>query len=192
MREIVSCPAPIWVPSIKNIFCISKTLSKSDDFIYNCLMNKKKAAAPVPSGENEAESIPKDFGTRIKKVRKELKLTQSEFAHAIGFSGSFVSDIESGRSKACYDFFLKVAEKFNVNLYYLILGTGNVLGPPRPRADLGDKEVGQPVESLNELLWYIERSPMLRHTVFGFTSKFVYDNHTHILKEIERFDKQKK
>ena len=125
-------------------------------------------------------------------MRKELRLTQNEFAGAIGFSGSFVSDIESGRSRACYDFFLKVAEKFNVNLYYLILGTGTVLGNSQPRADLGDKEFGQPVESINELLWYVERSPMLRHTIFGHTSKFIYENHTILSKEIELLEKQKK
>ncbi len=133
-----------------------------------------------------------DFGTRIKTVRKELRLTQNEFADAIGFSASFVSDIESGRSKACFDFFLNVTEKFNVNLYYLILGTGNVIGNSQPRADLGDKEFGQPVESINELLWYIERSPMLKHTIFGHTSKFIYENHTILLKEFELLEKQKK
>lgn len=132
------------------------------------------------------------FGKRIKKVRKELKMSQKEFSEAVDLSASFISDIESGRSKACLDFFFKLARDYNISLYYLILGEGDVFERSELRPTLGNKKVGHPIDSINELLWYLIRSPLLKNTVLGFTSKFIYDNQSHLEKEVEIYEASRK
>jgi len=134
----------------------------------------------------------KEFGRRIKNVRRELNFTQKEFAAELGLSASFISDIEAGRSKACLDFFYHLAKKFDVNLYYLILGEGEIIGSKGMRPFHGNKKVGTSVESKYELLWYIERSPMLLHTLLGFTTKFIYENEKYIKKEIDEYKAREK
>lgn len=134
----------------------------------------------------------KTFGKRIKTVRKELKMSQKEFGEAVNLSASFISDIESGHSKACLDFFFKLARNYNISLYYLILGEGNVFGSSEIRPNLGNKKIGHSVDTINELLWYLIRSPMLRNTVLGFTSKFIHDNHSHLQKEVEIYEASRK
>lgn len=134
----------------------------------------------------------KEFGHRIKSVRKELKLNQKEFAAELGLSPSFISDIESGRSKACLDFFYILATKFDVNLYYLILGEGEIIGSKGLRPSLGNKKFGTSIETKNELLWYIEHSPMLLHTLLGFTTKFIFENKDILKFESEEYESREK
>lgn len=128
------------------------------------------------------------FGKRIKEVRKELKMNQKEFAKSLDLSPSFISDIETGRSKACMDFFFRLASKHNISLYYLILGEGDAFGSSELRPSLGNKKIGHPIDNINELIWYLIRSPMLRNTVMGFTSKFIYENQGHLEREVKIYE----
>ncbi|WP_270545615.1 helix-turn-helix domain-containing protein [Clostridium butyricum] len=51
------------------------------------------------------------MGTNIRNIRKELNLTQKEFAEKLGISRSNLSDIENGRNKGHNtDIILKVSK----------------------------------------------------------------------------------
>jgi transcriptional regulator with XRE-family HTH domain len=133
----------------------------------------------------------KQFGERLRKIRKALKLSQGEFGAALNLSGSFISDIEKGRSKAGLDLFFYISSVYKVNLYYLVLGTGEMFGTDGVVPSLGTKEVGQSIENGAELLWYIENSPYFRFSVLGFATKFLYDNEAFIKKDLGIPDKTK-
>jgi transcriptional regulator with XRE-family HTH domain len=126
-----------------------------------------------------------EFGQRIKAVRRRLNMTQKEFSEAVDLSVSFISDIESGRSKACLDFFYNLARKFNINLNYLILGQGEIIDTASKHPSMSHKKIGQSIDSINELLWYTERSPMMYHTILGFASRFIHENRKYLIKEIK-------
>ena len=128
-----------------------------------------------------------DFGKRIKKVRTMLGLTQKQLGEGLNLSHSFISDVESGKSKACYDFFYNISNTYNVNLYYLVYGEGEVFGKAGTVSSLEDQEVGKPVEKAEELIWYIYHSPLLMHTLMGFATKFIYDNEAIVKKDIENY-----
>ncbi len=127
-----------------------------------------------------------EFGNRVKDVRKKLKLSQKEFGEAVQLSPSFISDIESGRSRAGYDFFYHVSRILNVNLYYLVFGIGSMFeSASLTQAILPDsKPIGQQIENIGELTWYMEHSPLFKHTILGFSSKFLLDNLEIIEKDI--------
>jgi transcriptional regulator with XRE-family HTH domain len=131
-----------------------------------------------------------EFGNRIKKIRKALKLSQNEFARGINMSGSFISDLESGSSRAGYDFFYALATVYDVNLYYLVLGEGEMFGREETRPSLGKKEFGNRIETANELLWYVEQSPLFKMTMLGFATKYLYDNNSIIKKDIDMKKKE--
>jgi hypothetical protein len=48
--------------------------------------------------------------------------------------------------------------------------------------------VGDPIQTVGEMLWYMERSPLMNHTIIGFATKLLYDNINHIKKEIKKYD----
>ncbi|UCH97375.1 MAG: helix-turn-helix transcriptional regulator, partial [Candidatus Aminicenantes bacterium] len=107
----------------------------------------------------------------------------------INISGSYLSEIEAGKSKPGYDFFFNISKICQVSLPYVLHGVGEMFtdidyGPlitsTEPEHDHIDR--------LEELLWYLERSPLLKHNVMGFAAKFLYDNETAVKKEIEKFN----
>jgi transcriptional regulator with XRE-family HTH domain len=131
-----------------------------------------------------------EFGNRIKRIRKALKLSQKEFARGIDMSGSFISDLESGSSRAGYDFFYAMASVYDVNLYFLVFGDGEMFGRNETRPSLGKKEFGKRIETANELLWYMDQSPLFKMTLLGFATKYLYDNDRIIKKDIDMKKKE--
>ncbi len=133
-----------------------------------------------------------ELGQRVKAIRKELHISQKDFAHKINISGSFLSEIEAGKSKPGYDFFFNVSKYCNVSLPFVIHGVGEMFtdidyGPTISSKEPENEQVG----TFDELIWYVERSPLLKHNIMAFAMKFLYDNENAMKKELEKHRKQK-
>lgn len=76
------------------------------------------------SGRSEAMMYydVKESGQRIKKLRKERKLTQEQLAERLGISVKTVTAIETGARGTSIDGLVTIAEFFGVSLDYLVLG----------------------------------------------------------------------
>lgn len=64
---------------------------------------------------------------RIKRVRKELKLTQAEFGKAIGISDAAVSKIESGINTPAENTIKLICATYHVNYLWLTEGEGPMM-----------------------------------------------------------------
>lgn len=67
-----------------------------------------------------------EIGNRIKEVRKESKLTQSEFGGMIGISLSGVSSLEIGKNTPSEQTIRAICSEFNVNRDWLVDGIGEM------------------------------------------------------------------
>lgn len=65
------------------------------------------------------------IGIRIKQLRKDLKLTQKQFAVATGYTNIQVHLVESGKVKPSDKFLRKVSEAFDISLEWLMTGVGD-------------------------------------------------------------------
>lgn len=84
-------------------------------------------------------------GQNIKKIRKERRETQQQFAESLGISRTYLSDIENDRTSLSNKNLNKIAKKLNVSLNYL--NTGNkMLG------DLSDEELKEQKFKLSKLI----------------------------------------
>lgn len=63
-----------------------------------------------------------DIGYRIKSIRKEMNLNQSQFARNIGISQGNLSEIEMGNSNPSAETLIAIKVKHNVNLNWLLTG----------------------------------------------------------------------
>lgn len=70
------------------------------------------------------------LGKRIEKVRKKLKLSRKEVSSQINKYYRTYSGYERGERKAPYELLILLAEKYNVNLNWLMLGKGEMFNPP--------------------------------------------------------------
>lgn len=62
-------------------------------------------------------------GSNIKNLRKELKMTQAEFAKKMGISRSYLGDLENNRRNPSTDTISKIAEKTGKTVGFFIEGT---------------------------------------------------------------------
>lgn len=68
-------------------------------------------------------------GDRIKKLRKELDLTQQKFGEHIGIKGNTVAQYELGRSNPIDAVLSLICREFNVNEEWLRTGKGEMFKP---------------------------------------------------------------
>lgn len=64
-----------------------------------------------------------NFGKKLRLLRKEAAISQTELALILGFSPTskgFISEIESGRKPPSAELVLQVAERFGVTTDYLL------------------------------------------------------------------------
>lgn len=66
------------------------------------------------------------MNTRIKKIRKDLDLTQQVFAERIGLKQNSIALIESGKRNISDQAILSICREFNVNEEWLRTGTGEI------------------------------------------------------------------
>ena len=66
------------------------------------------------------------MNTRIKELRKFLKLTQKEFGQKVGLKPSTINDIEHYRCKVNDRLQIAICAKFSVNEEWLRTGTGEM------------------------------------------------------------------
>jgi transcriptional regulator with XRE-family HTH domain len=65
---------------------------------------------------------------RIKNLRKELGLNQTEFASRIGITQTSLSQLEGEKNGISYDVFKAIITEFNVNPVWLMDGIGTMYG----------------------------------------------------------------
>lgn len=74
----------------------------------------------VKQGKFKMSSI--EIGKRIKDIRISAGLNQRDFAKILETSSGYISGVESGKNMAGGDFLLRLHDKFNTNLHYLLTG----------------------------------------------------------------------
>jgi len=127
-----------------------------------------------------------EMAKRLTALRKALGFNQKEFAKKLGISSGYLSEVESAKTKPGYDVFYNLSRHFPVNFSYLLHGEGEMLAAGKRKRPLTGKETGDRIETGDDLIWYIENSPLFMHTMLGFANKFLYDNEQIIKKDIGR------
>jgi transcriptional regulator with XRE-family HTH domain len=160
--------------------------------MYNVISVWIKSEAPLKGKRQRmTQDSLIELGKRVKAIRKVLHISQKDFAKKINISGSFLSEIEAGKSKPGYDFFFNISKFCNVNIAFLLHGKGEMFVEFDKGPMITSKEPNYQIETLNELLWYIERSSLLKHTIMGFATKFIYENEETMNKELEKYNLKK-
>ena len=126
------------------------------------------------------------FGQRVKKYRKHFGISQKDFAKSINISGSFLSEIESGKTRASLDFFHNITKHYNVNLVYLLHGEGDMLAKQEGQLTLQLKDFGEYNEKIRDLLYYLRCSPLVKMAILEFFTKYLYSNEEIIKRDISK------
>jgi transcriptional regulator with XRE-family HTH domain len=135
--------------------------------------------------ENNLEPA-KTFGERLRAIRKSLKLRQTDFVRGLELTSQHLSEIEKGKTKPCHDFFYNIVKIYNVNLYYLLFGDGEMFGVSGGAIEIAGKEIKTGEKKIDDFLYYFFHSHMAQNYLLYHFRKFIYENESNLKKDLER------
>jgi transcriptional regulator with XRE-family HTH domain len=126
----------------------------------------------------------KAIGQRMKVIRKNLGYKQREFAAELTISAATLSDIESGKGKPRHDAIYNLAKKYNVNIYYLLHGKGEMFMSNIIERSIVPETYGGHTEFLLKFLKYFKESSIVRHEMMRFFRTYMIEKEATIEKDI--------
>ncbi|MDS3866370.1 MULTISPECIES: helix-turn-helix domain-containing protein [Staphylococcus] len=122
------------------------------------------------------------IGDNIKKLRKERKMNQSEFAKSLNISQSYLSDIENGRKNLGINTVNNIAEKLGVTTSYLLSGN-------KMLRDLKGKEAQEQLLKLNKLIndETSNKEILLKNDLYELIKKDLSYSEVHYLNNVYNF-----
>lgn len=69
----------------------------------------------------------KRVGKRLKELRQNHKLTQSQIAEAVGCSDGFISQVERGICNPSLEFLVQLSNLYHLPVDHLLVGSSSVL-----------------------------------------------------------------
>ncbi len=131
-----------------------------------------------------------EFGKRVRSIRTELDIVQKDFAVKLGLSGSFLSEIEKGKTKPGYEFFKSIILKIKVNPIYLYTGEGphfmgKITDKETENDDILKIEVTEDKELIEKMFWYFNKAPVVKYAVLEFFRKYIFQNKEMLDQDLE-------
>lgn len=113
--------------------------------------------------------------TRIKELRKSLKLTQNEFGSRIGVASNTITSYETGTREPSNSVLTSICREFNVNREWLETGVGDMFEELSTQ-ELAARIVGQALSTsddfvLNTFIALGQMSPAEWRAVKAFVDK---------------------
>lgn len=135
------------------------------------------------------QQLTKALGQRIREIRLGFDMTQREFAEKMSMSNTYMCDLEAGRTGPGFYFFHQAGKIHGINPLYLLFGQEPKLlaqktqqekkenGPPTSeKTTPADRDFGENTAQVEQMLYYLSRSPVSRFAVLGFFSKYLIEN----------------
>ena len=133
-----------------------------------------------------------EAGKRIKLIREELKLKGKEFAKRLKISGPTVSEVEKGKIKPGYDLLRKLAKEFDINIYYVLFGEGDMFIDPVESYFNRAMQYAVNVDDVREFLHNFAGSPILQYHMMGEYHNKMMDDSDNVLKQVEKAESKLK
>ncbi len=127
-----------------------------------------------------------EIGQRVIAIRKQMRLQQKEMAVDLNIAASYLCEIENGRVKPNIELLIKMASLYNVNLNYLVLGTGKMILGAVHKLETEGFDIDAGIESMEELLWLMENSKFFRTTIMSMANKIVIEEEEIIKKSLQK------
>ena len=116
------------------------------------------------------------IASRIRAVRESLDLTQKQLAQRLNISGPTLSEFENGKLPPNFDFIYNIYREFNVNLYYLLYGEGEMFEERGGPLSLRLERLCKQNKDAARLLEYFERSTVIRYYLLSqFKAKMLLE-----------------
>jgi transcriptional regulator with XRE-family HTH domain len=135
----------------------------------------KKEKKPLPTNT---------FGSRVRAIRKSLKMIQEKFVTGLEISTTHLSEIELDKSKPGLDFFSNIIKNYHVNPYYLFFGEGEMFAGAGEEIVTDVKKMKTGDKNIDEFLYYFFNSTMVHSYLMYHFRRLLNDEKPGIMKDM--------
>jgi len=128
------------------------------------------------------------IGQRIKLFRNALGITIADLSRKAGLSIGMISETETGKNKPSPSLMLALLKFYRLNLNWLLTGEGEMRVSDAPPVQPEKKEYGYLDDEVQQLLWHLEHTMVVRLAVVGFFLEYLYQNEDLINRENSKWD----
>ena len=129
----------------------------------------------------------KEIGLRMRKIRKILGYTQVKMVSFFDIGRANYSRIEKGEIFPSPTILNNLCRKFHVSLDWLIANEGQMFILEKQKQDaLKILKSGKYGQEVIDLLFHIEKVPMVRHAIMGFFLEYKQKNQGIIQEILEK------
>lgn len=132
----------------------------------------------------------KAVGQRLKAVRKQLDFRQKDLAPRLNISIASLSDIESGKNFPRHDTIYNLSLNYNVNIYYLLYGEGEMFQTDSIKRAVESGYYGIHTEFLKEFYRYFNESSLVRYEMMSYFHELLLEKDKLIEKDILLYEKE--
>lgn len=127
--------------------------------------------------ENKEVTARNEVAVRIRKFRKEQKLTQRELGEILGINFQHVSKYERGEFIPTSENLIKFHRHFSLNINWLLTGEGSMYLDPNPEAyKITEDEANQVIRDedavLGEIIEVLRKNEKLKTAIYEFIKSF--------------------
>ena len=122
--------------------------------------------------KNSSKNLKVNTGLRMQSLRKKLHLNQEELAQHLNVSNGTISAIENGSIVPNFKIIYHLAIKFNVNLSFLLFGSGEMFNPDPVKQSLPRDFPPDQALFLENFIRDFSRSELFRHSIMAYCKKF--------------------
>lgn len=126
------------------------------------------------------------IGLRMRAIRKKLGYKQKDFSRELNISPAGLSDIEAGNGKPRHDVIFRLTDKFDVNIYYLLHGRGEMFIGDNIEKSIVPETYGPNTGFLREFLEYFRESTLVRYEMMSYFRTFILEKENLIEKDIRK------
>jgi transcriptional regulator with XRE-family HTH domain len=131
---------------------------------YVGLFERKQRMDKVMKKKKEKNVHVPEVAKRVRKIRSVLDLTQDVMVEKLGVSVPTFSEVEQGKSNPSFEFLFNIAKEYNVNLYYLLYGDGEMFfDPVNPFYKIRNAEFWKE-QDVRHFLSYFENSKIVKYS----------------------------
>lgn len=126
----------------------------------------------------------------MKLIRKTIGLRQKDLSPILNISGASLSDIESGKNFPRHDVIYHLSLKFNVNIYYLLHGEGEMFQTDALKRAIESGVYGIHTGFLKEFYRYFNQSSLVRYEMMCYFWELLLEKDKLIEKDILLYEKE--
>jgi len=125
------------------------------------------------------------IGARIKAIREKIGINQKQLAQKLNIANATMCAIEKGHALPSFDVLAKLHDLYNINLYYLFDGSGNIFANEHLVQDYLSHIPPDQAEFLDDFLKLFMNSELVRYSFQAYFKQYKLENNNLIQLDIK-------